>query len=67
MSEYISVLVGAIGTTELLLCLLIVLIIFGGSQIPRLMRGLGQGVSEFKKGLREGEKTEDSESSKEKK
>lgn len=35
--------------------LAIILILFGGTQIPRLMRSLGQGVSEFKKGVREGE------------
>lgn len=35
-------------TKELLLVLLVVLILFGGKKIPELMRGLGQGMKEFK-------------------
>lgn len=30
------------------------LILFGGKKIPELMKGMGQGVKEFKKGLEEG-------------
>ncbi|MCJ7508866.1 MAG: twin-arginine translocase TatA/TatE family subunit [candidate division Zixibacteria bacterium] len=44
-----------LGTTELLLILLAILLIFGGSKLPQLARGLGKSVSEFKKGIREGE------------
>lgn len=33
-----------------------VLLLFGGAKIPQLMRGLGQGVGELKKGLDEGKK-----------
>jgi sec-independent protein translocase protein TatA len=32
---------------------LIALILFGGKKIPELMRGLGQGIREFKTGMRE--------------
>lgn len=35
------------GTQELLIILLVVLVLFGGKKIPELMRGLGQGVREF--------------------
>lgn len=42
-----------IGTTELLLILLVVLLLFGAMQIPKLMRGLSSGIKEFKKGLRD--------------
>jgi sec-independent protein translocase protein TatA len=35
--------------------LVIVLLLFGGSRIPEIMRGLGSGMKEFKKGLREDE------------
>ena len=38
----------------LLIILVIVLLLFGSSKIPQLMRGLGSGVNEFKKGLAEG-------------
>jgi sec-independent protein translocase protein TatA len=33
--------------------LIIVVILFGGSRIPQLMRGLGQGIKEFKEGMRD--------------
>lgn len=36
---------------ELLLILLVILLLFGASRIPRLMRGLGQGVKEFKQAV----------------
>ncbi len=42
-----------IGTTELMLIAGIALLLFGGKKLPEMMRGLGQGVSEFKKGARE--------------
>lgn len=42
-----------IGSTELLLIAGIALLLFGGKKLPELMRGLGKGVSEFKKGVRE--------------
>jgi sec-independent protein translocase protein TatA len=40
---------GDIGFTEILLILLIVVFLFGGKKIPELMKGLGQGMKEFKK------------------
>lgn len=42
-----------IGSTELLLIAGIALLLFGGKKLPELMRGLGKGVSEFKKGVKE--------------
>ena len=48
------------GGTEWLLIALVVLLLFGGKKIPELMRGLGKGMSEFKKGKDEGsEKNKD--------
>ena len=38
------------GGPEWLLIALVVLLLFGGKKIPQLMRGLGKGISEFKKG-----------------
>ena len=37
----------AIGTQEVVIVLVIVLLLFGGRKIPELMRGLGRGVREF--------------------
>lgn len=42
-----------IGTTELLLIAGVALLLFGGKKLPEMMRGMGQGVNEFKKGLHE--------------
>ncbi len=41
------------GPTQWIIVLVIVLLLFGGSRIPEMMRGLGSGMKEFKKGLRE--------------
>jgi sec-independent protein translocase protein TatA len=43
------------GFQELLLILLIVVLIFGTSRIPELGRGLGEGIKNFKKGLKGGD------------
>jgi len=40
-------LLGALGTNEIIIILVIVLLLFGGRKIPELMRGLGKGVREF--------------------
>ncbi|HOK25618.1 MAG TPA: twin-arginine translocase TatA/TatE family subunit [Bacteroidales bacterium] len=40
---------GKIGPLEIVLILLIVVLLFGGRKIPELMKGLGQGLKEFKK------------------
>ena len=42
-----------IGTTELMLIGGIALLLFGGKKLPEMMRGLGQGIQEFKKGAKE--------------
>lgn len=41
-----------IGTQEILLIVLVVLLFFGGKKIPELMKGLGKGVRSFKDGVR---------------
>lgn len=43
----------ALGTGEIILLALVVLLLFGGKKIPELMRGIGKGVSQFKKGVKE--------------
>ena len=42
---------GNMGGQEILIIALIILLLFGGKKIPELMRGLGIGVSQFKKGM----------------
>ena len=43
-----------IGTTEILLIGGVALLIFGGKKLPDLMRNMGKGVKEFKKGMSDG-------------
>ena len=40
-----------LGTWEIILIVLVILLIFGGKKIPELMRGLGKGVRSFKDGM----------------
>ena len=45
---YLSIpLIFGLGTSELLLIALVVLLLFGGKKIPELMKGVGEGVREF--------------------
>lgn len=42
-----------LGSTEIIIIALVILLLFGGKKIPELMRGLGKGVSQFKKGMKD--------------
>lgn len=44
---------GNLGTTEILLIVLVIIIFFGAKKIPELAQGLGKGIREFKKAARE--------------
>ncbi len=58
---------GNLGAGEIILILLVILILFGAKKIPELARGIGKGMSEFKKGLKDVEdeiKSTDKESKK---
>lgn len=48
--------IGGIGTQEVLLLALVVLLFFGGKKIPELMKGIGKGVRSFKDGMNNVEK-----------
>jgi sec-independent protein translocase protein TatA len=50
---------GSIGAPELIIVLVIVLLIFGSTKLPKLARSMGQASKEFKKGLDEGADDED--------
>ena len=51
-----AILLGMIGPWQIILIVLAILLLFGGKKIPELMKGLGKGISEFKKGKEEIEK-----------
>ena len=49
---------GNLGTGEIIIIAIIVLLLFGGKKIPELMKGLGQGVKEFKDATKANEEKE---------
>jgi len=44
----LAVIAGVIGPQELIVVLVVVVLMFGGTKIPELMKGLGKGIKEFK-------------------
>jgi sec-independent protein translocase protein TatA len=44
-----------LGTQELLVILLIVIVIFGANKIPQLGKGLGEGIKNFKSAMKAGQ------------
>ena len=50
---YPNIILFSLGMPVIILIALAILLIFGGKKIPELMRGLGKGVSEFKKGVKD--------------
>ncbi len=45
-------LIGGLGTTELLIILAIVILVFGAGKLPQLGAGLGEGIRNFRKSMR---------------
>lgn len=54
-----NLLIFGIGTTEIILIVLIIVLLFGATKIPALMRGIGQGVKSFRDGMEGKEDTTD--------
>ena len=50
-----------IGLTEIILILVVIVLLFGGRKIPELMKGIGQGMKEFKKASKFDPASEDKE------
>lgn len=48
-----------LGTTEILLICLLALILFGGGKLADIGKGMGEGIKNFKKGLREADDEEE--------
>ena len=59
------VLLGVVGPWQIILIVALVLLLFGGKKIPELMKGLGQGVQEFKKATKGEEEKKSNETDKE--
>ena len=56
-----------LGTPELIIILLIILIIFGGTQLPKLARSLGSAGKELREGFDKGDESKDDKKAKTKK
>jgi sec-independent protein translocase protein TatA len=56
---YAFIFLGIVGPWQIVLIIVVVLLIFGGKKIPELMRGLGQGMKEFKKATKEDSEPEE--------
>ncbi len=48
---------GSLGFPELLLIAVVFVLVFGGGKLPQLGRGLGEGIRNFREGMREGERS----------
>jgi sec-independent protein translocase protein TatA len=48
-----------LGVTELVIILVIIIVLFGASRLPQIGRGLGEGISNFKKSMKTAQKSED--------
>ncbi len=55
---------GFLAAPELAIVLVLVLLVFGGSQLPKLARSLGQAQKEFKQGIDEGAESDEDETKK---
>ncbi len=47
------IIAGFLGPPEIIIIVIVVIILFGGRKIPELMKGLGQGMKEFKKATKD--------------
>ena len=55
------IILGIPGPWQIILIVFVVLLLFGGRKIPELMKGLGQGIKEFKKAIKDEKKPEEEE------
>lgn len=55
----LSIILGVIGPMQIVPILLIIILLFGGKKLPELMKGIGQGMKEFKKATKSDDTTPD--------
>ena len=53
----LTIFMGSLGATEIILIVAVILLMFGGKKIPELMKGLGSGIKEFKNAAKDDSST----------
>ena len=53
----LTVIIGFIGPWQIVLIIAVVLLLFGGKKIPELMNGVGKGLKDFKKSIKDDDET----------
>jgi len=53
----LTIFMGSLGATEIILIIAVILLMFGGKKIPELMKGLGSGIKEFKNAAKDDSST----------
>ena len=59
MSSILTPLFMGLGMKEILVIAILILLLFGAKRIPKFMKGLGSGIKEFKKSMKEDDKEND--------
>ncbi len=59
--ELLIIILGIPGPWQIVLIVFAIILLFGGRKIPEMMKGIGQGLKEFKKATKEDKKAEDEE------
>lgn len=54
----LSIILGVVGPMQLVLILLVIILLFGGKKLPELMKGIGEGMKEFKKASKDDPSTD---------
>ncbi len=52
---------GRLGTMEILLIVLVILLLFGGAKLPQLARGVGDSIKEFRKAVKQDDEKDENE------
>lgn len=55
----LNIFLGMVGAPQIILIAVVILLMFGGKKIPELMKGLEQGLKEFKTATKDVEKTQE--------
>ena len=55
----LTIFLGMVGAPQIILIAVVILLMFGGKKIPELMKGLGQGLKEFKNATKDTDKPQE--------